>query len=125
MSEQQLHPRHPGIGKATHLIQAEGKSAEEGGFFVFLPSGATKSVAWRSATPITPTLEAAKKYASKVIEQLQADGLTADIDRTNWASVTAAIQRVILDFNTGLRSRISDAWGKHFGAGGDPTRLMH
>lgn len=120
-----LHPRHPGRGKPTSLIAAESADgqAEVGGFVAFFPSGATKTVAWRSASPITPTLEAAKEYTAKLIETLQADGLHSDLDRTNWVSVAAAVQRCIMDFNTVLQVRIGAEMAKRFG--GDVTRLRH
>jgi hypothetical protein len=120
-----LHPRHPGRGSSTHLIAAEGVNgeAEVGGFLIFFPSGATKQVGWRQATPITPTLEASKQFASKVIESLMKDGLQTDIDGTNWVSVTAAIQRVILDWNSVMQVRIGAEMAKRFG--GDPTGLVH
>lgn len=113
-----LHPRHPGRGCSTSLIAADFDDAESGGFVVFFPSGAFKQVPWRSVRPITPTLDAAKQYASKVIEALQRDGLAADIDRTNWASVTAAIQRILLDFNDRLGRRIGIEMSKRFRDGG-------
>lgn len=109
-----LHPRHPGIGHSTSLISAVGDEPEQGGFFVFLPSGRTKIIGWRSAAPITPTLEAAKKYAAQVVESLQKEGAHDDIDRTNWTSVTAAVQRVILDFNDRIRLRIGDQMARQF-----------
>lgn len=104
-----LHPRHPGIGCATSLIRLEGDAVEQGGFLLFLPSGATKVVGWRSPKPITPTLEAAKKYASEVVESLLQDGgiENPDIQRTNWVSVTAAVQRIILDFNDRVTQAIN------------------
>lgn len=99
-----LHPRHPGRGKCS-LIEVESSEGEPevGGFMIFLPSGATKVVNWRSAKPITPTLDAAKKYATELVDSLlKQHGNNIgheDIQRTNWTSVAAAIQRIILDFN--------------------------
>lgn len=105
-----LHPRHPGKGKPTSLIRLEADEVERGGFLLFLPSGTTKVVAWHSAKPITPTLEAAKKYASEVVDSLLKEGGIShpDIQRTNWVSVTAAVQRIILDFNDRVSKAIND-----------------
>lgn len=114
-TESTLHPRHPGRGCSTSLIAAEGDEPEKGGFFLFLPSGATKVISWHQVKPITPTLDAAKQYAAKIIESLQRDGLADDIDRTNWASVTAAIQRVILDWNQAIGRRIGARMAREFG----------
>lgn len=105
-----LHPRHPGRGKPTSLIRLEADKVEQGGFMLFLPSGTTKVVAWHSPKPITPTLEAAKKYASEVVDELLKEGGIGhpDIQRTNWVSVTAAVQRIILDFNDRVKVAIND-----------------
>ncbi len=106
MTQPDLHPRHPGCGSPTSLIKAEGRTVEEGGFFIFLPSGLTKGVAWRAVRPITPTIDAAKKYAAQVLEELLKSGHDSDAAATNWVSVTAAIQRIIGEFNEGLTSAI-------------------
>lgn len=114
MSEDQrndgLHPRHPGRGKCgvIELESSEGK-VEEGGFLLFLPSGKTKVCPWHTAKPITPTLEAAKEFATKVVDSIiKAEGIgSPDIQRVNWTSVTAAIQRVIMDFNDKLTGAIN------------------
>lgn len=121
-----LHPRHPGVGSSTSLIAAEGSAPEEGGFLIFFPSGHHLAVGWRQPQPITPTLEAAKTFAAKVVEQLlkaNSDAARSDIDRTNWKSVVAAIQRIILDWNGGIQQRIGAQYAKAFGD--DPTRLLH
>lgn len=104
-----LHPRHPGKGCSTSLIRLEGESAEEGGFLVFLPSGDTKVIGWRSPKPITPTIDAAKKYTAQVIEDIaKKRGYECDdITRTNWVSVAAAVQRIILDFNDRVAKAIN------------------
>lgn len=102
-----LHPRHPGRGQPTALIRMEGDRVEHGGFLVFLPSGATKQVAWHSPKPITPTLDAAKEYTGRVIQQLEEKGMHDDIQKTNWVSVCAAVQRVILDFNDQVTKAIN------------------
>ena len=106
-----LHPRHPGRGKCA-LIEVESNEGEPevGGFMIFLPSGATKVVHWRSSKPITPTLDAAKKYATEIVESLlkQHGGPECqDIQGTNWTSVSAAIQRIILDFNDRVSGAIA------------------
>lgn len=109
-----LHPRHPGKGCSTSLIRLEGDKTEEGGFLLFLPSGATKVVGWSTPKHITPTLDAAKKYTAQVIEDIakQHGYECEDITRTNWASVAAAVQRIILDFNDRLRQAISTKMAK-------------
>lgn len=111
-----LHPRHPGIGASTSLIELESDEPEVGGFLVFLPSGNTKQVVWRTARPITPTLDAAKDYTSKVVEDLERKhGIgCVDIQRTNWTSVCAAVQRVIMDFNSKLSAAINAKMARDF-----------
>ena len=87
------------------LIEAQGNTLEEGGFFIFFPSGLTKTVGWRSPGPIRPTFDAAKKYTTQVLEELLKAGHEADAAATNWVSVAAAIQKILNDFN----DKVSDA----------------
>lgn len=112
-----LHPLHPGRGKCAviELESAEGK-LERGGFLLFLPSGATKTCHWEAAKPITPTLDAAKHYATQVVDSiLKAEGIgSPDIQGVNWTSVTAAIQRVIMDFNDKLHGAINAKMARDF-----------
>lgn len=124
MSDEQrndgLHPRHPGRGKCAviELESADGK-IEQGGFLLFLPSGKTKVVPWHVAKPITPTLEAAKEFVTKVVDSiLKAEGIgSPDIQGVNWTSVTAAVQRVIMDFNDKLQAGITAKIIRDMGAG--------
>lgn len=124
-----LHPKHPGRGK-TGVIELESGTGkvEHGGFAIFLPSGATKLVHWQSAAPITPTLDAAKQYATEVVESLlqQHGGNpgTPDIAQVNWTSITAAIQRVILDFNHKLQVAARDKMARDL-VGLDGKPLLH
>lgn len=104
--DEPLHPRHPGRGCSTSLIAARGNTVEEGGFFIFFPSGLTKSVGWRAVRPINPTIDAAKKYATQVLDELLRTGHEHDASSTNWVSVIAAVQSIIQDFNGNLQSAI-------------------
>jgi len=109
-----LHEKHPGLGCSTTLVAGETNEPECGGFYIFLPSGLTKVVAWRSMQAITPTKEAAQKYATELVDSLLKDGKLSDVERTNWASVTAAIQRIILDWNDRLKIRINEKMASEF-----------
>jgi hypothetical protein len=115
---------HPGRGKAA-VIRAEADDVEQGGFYLFLPSGRTMTVGWHQPKPIQPTLEAAKKYAADVIERLQRTGGEDDIRNTNWTSVTAAIQRCILDWNDKVKAKISIVMADSFGPEAARLRRMH
>ncbi len=90
----QLHPL-----EFVYTIDASAAS----GFLAVFPSGAAKTVTWQAGAPISPELEAAKQYAASLIEALSADALFDDMERTNWASAVAAIQKIISDFNDKLR----------------------
>jgi len=72
------------------------------GCIVQFPSGLTLQVAWRTKEQIQPTLEAAKKYTSQLLDSLLKANLQDDADRTNWPSAVAAVQKVIADFNMRL-----------------------
>lgn len=127
-----LHPHHPGVGCSTSLKRLEGATPEVGGFIIFFPSGRFHDISWRAIKHIEPSKEAAIAYVGRVVEDLnklsdQGDK-TADDDlaRTNWVSVTAAVQRCILDFNSKLASAISAKMAEEFGGTSwPPKRRKH
>ena len=89
------------------LWPADSPDPEVAGFVVEFPSGNRKSVAWRSKAPITPALDAAKEYAAELLAARSSEpGGMDDVNRTNWASVTAAVQRIITDWNDKTRGRL-------------------
>ena len=90
----------------TTLHRLETDDRTVGGVLFTFPSGAMKSATWRSQTPIQDTLSAAKDYAAHVVQALLKEGKQDDIDRTNWTSAVAAVQKHIIDFNHKLRASI-------------------
>ncbi len=90
------------------LYPAESASNDSlvGGFVVVFPSGATKSVAWRSEAPIQDTLAAAKQYATKLVQAMLDERRIDDLDRTNMPSLVAAIQKLISDWNEKRRAAL-------------------
>jgi hypothetical protein len=70
-----------------------------GGFVVEFESGIKKVVAWQQNAPILPPLEAAKMYTARLIEQLLKERHMDEVEFTNWASATAAVQKIITDWN--------------------------
>jgi hypothetical protein len=108
-----LHERHPGKGCSTTIVAAEAVNGEPevGGVVFFLPSGKTKVLGWRQPRPIAPPLDAAKEFTAKVVQQLldeDSPESRADVNGTNWTSVVAAVQRIILDWNDGIEQRINN-----------------
>jgi hypothetical protein len=77
-----------------------------GGFIVIFDSGITKSIAWRQFEPIDATLDAAKAFTVKLIESLIADRCMDEVEGTNWASATAAVQKIIVDWNAKRRDSL-------------------
>lgn len=96
---------------STTLQRLDSPDARIGGFLITFPSKRTKTVHWSSEIPIHPTLDAAKKYAASTVETLLREGRQDDLDRTNWVSVTAAIERIIKDFNATRTQIIHTAAG--------------
>lgn len=76
------------------------------GFIVRLSDGSYRQVAWQTGAPINPTLDAAKEYAAKLLQSLLNEGMCVEVRDTNWASVAAAIHRIVEDFNSKLRERL-------------------
>ncbi len=98
----------------TSLQQIEGNDPRIGGFHITYPSGYAKTLYWTSGKPVLPTLDAAKKYAAVALQDLIDQQKTDDADRTNWASVTAAIQRIVSDWNDKLSKHLHVQAGNDF-----------
>jgi hypothetical protein len=96
---------------STTLHRLEGPRPTIGGFLITFPSGTRKTVHWEYDRPIKDTLTAAKGYAAKVVQTLLDEGKHDDIGRTNWTSVTAAIQAIIVQWNTVTRAAFVSAIG--------------
>lgn len=96
---------------STTLQRLEADDATVGGFRITFPSQHALNVSWRNEAPIYPTLDAAKEYTSKVLQSLLDTGRNDDAERTNWPSVTAAVQRIISDWNELTSARIHKAAG--------------
>jgi hypothetical protein len=65
-----------------------------------------KEVLWKSTVPAPDSLRAAKEFAAGLLQQLIEEGKVDDADRTNWVSLTAAIQRLVMDFNDKRRQAL-------------------
>ena len=98
----------------TTLQRLDSPDSLIGGFRITFPSGKAKDVHWRSEVPIHPTLEAAKQYAAATIQALLDARQTDDLERTNWVSVTAAIHRIIKEFNSTRTKIIHTAAGNGY-----------
>ncbi len=77
-----------------------------GALAITYPSGATKSAVWKSQAPIPEPLAAAKHYAATLLQGCLDEGRHGDANATNWASVTAAVQRIIDDWNAVRRAAL-------------------
>ena len=91
----------------TSLIRLEApQDTTVGGVAITYPSGACKSLSWRSQAPIPDTLAAAKEYAATALQNCLDEGRADDANSTNWASVVAALQRVLMDWNEVRRASL-------------------
>jgi hypothetical protein len=80
-----------------------------GGFLVRFPSGHTQSIVWPATAPLHDTLQAAKETAARLLDGLLKGGLIDDAERTNWASMTASIQALIVRWANKRRAHIGAA----------------
>jgi len=79
----------------------------DGGVLITYPSGHSQTLHWRSdGRLILPTREAAMSYSAKALQALLDERRVDDAERTNWVSATAAIERIIKDFNDILRAHL-------------------
>jgi hypothetical protein len=88
----------------TTLQRLEGQRPTIGGFLITYPSGKAKAVYWEFDKPIKDTMTAAKGYAAKCLDNCLQEDRADDANRTNWPSVVAAIQRIVLDWNEATRA---------------------
>lgn len=86
-----------------HRLEATNGNPYAGGVLIRYSSGHAQEIAWQSdGRLILPTLDAAKAYAAQALAGLQADNRQREIDATNWASMVAALQAILQDFNAQL-----------------------
>lgn len=91
----------------TTLVRLESPNDKlVGGLAITYPSGVCKSGVWRSEAPIQDTMQAAKDYAARFLQNCLDERRIDDAERTNWASVTAAIQRIVNDWNDVRRAQL-------------------
>ncbi len=74
-----------------------------GGVLFKFPSGKQKTLQWEWPLPVLDTLAVSKHLAARLLDDLMRDNALDDIGRTNWPSMTAAIQRVVKDWSEKLR----------------------
>lgn len=84
----------------------ESDDPQVGGALVTFDNGTRKLISWRAGSPIAPTLDAAKQYTVEIVQQLLDENREIAVRDTNWSSVTAAMQRIISDFNDKLRVKL-------------------
>lgn len=82
------------------------KDPKVGGFLATFPSGLQKEVLWKSTVPAPDALQAAKEFTAGLLDQLMQEGKHDDANRTNWPSLVAAVQRIVLDFNERRREAL-------------------
>ena len=88
-----------------HRLESSNGNPLQGGVLIAWPDHRGIEIAWQSdGRLIMPTLDAAKRYAAEVIAELQRTGRLDLVDATNWASVVAALQHHIAEFNAGIRN---------------------
>ena len=80
------------------LWRLDSETAGIGGALAEFPSGKRLQIQWAGG-PISPVNEAAKSYSASVLQRLLDEGLTDDAERTNWPSFTAALGRILGEFN--------------------------
>ena len=94
-------------------LESTTNNPRQGGFVIRFPSGRAELVEWNFGAPMRDAaiLQAAKDLAAQLIERLSASAAHDDVERTNWASVVAAIQRIVTDWNEELKRSVYAAGG--------------
>jgi hypothetical protein len=86
----------------ANVWRAETNDPRIGGVIVEWPSGVRKIADWQSAQPIYPVIDAAKDYVSQLVQERLDAGCPDDVERTNIASLVAAVCKHINDWNAKL-----------------------
>lgn len=92
-------PDRPMTLTIVPMESADG-DADVFGFLCVFPSGTKFTLGCRFGKGVvdtSPTM--AKEFATKIVEALMQRGDEGSIAGTNWASVTAMMQKLLLDFN--------------------------
>ena len=89
----------------AHLYQLESSDPATFGVAILFDDGKPAVLTrWRHAAPLSDSdcLALAKNCAAHALDHLVRHGRTVEASVTNWASVTAAMQRHITDINEGV-----------------------
>jgi len=94
-------------------LESTTNNPRQGGFVIRFPSGRAEVVEWDTGAPMRAdaVLQVSKNMAAQLVERLSASASHDDMERTNWASVVAAIQRIVTDWNEELKRSVYAAGG--------------
>lgn len=87
---------------ANLLPVFDASNPKVGGFIVYWTETETCIVHWVHGAPIPDTFDAAKEFTSKVVQHLLNKQDRKNLDGTNWPSMTAAVQAMIVTWNEKL-----------------------
>jgi hypothetical protein len=87
-------------------LESANGNPRQGGVLVTFPSGERVELAWDHGAPMldVDVLGECKRLAARLIEHLSRKALHDDLERTNWASIVAALQRIVTDWNDKLKA---------------------
>ena len=88
------------------LHRLEGATPYAGGALIVWPSKYAKEIAWHSATGIRDAQAFAKAQAASLLDELMREGKGDEANGTNWPSLVAALQRIVVEFNERLRAHL-------------------
>ncbi len=81
-----------------HLLE-DPRNPHVGGVLCTFPSGRLKALHWTSRTPIHDSMAMAKDLAARALDSCLQEGRADDAERTNWASVAAAMRQMVRTWN--------------------------
>ena len=77
------------------------------GILVVFPNSQGIELTWSARAPIKDPHKEAKSYATMLVDALREGGMQHHIDGTNWSSMVASIQKMIVDFSARLRTALT------------------
>ncbi len=84
-----------------HLLE-DPRNPHAGGVLCTFPSGRLKALHWRSEHPIHDSMAMAQDLAARALDSCLQEGRADDAERTNWASVAAAMRQMVRLWNDRL-----------------------
>mgnify|MGYP001294591605 CR=1 FL=1 len=95
----------------AELRRLESDDPRVAGILITFPGVQAVEITWTAKAPVQNTHKAAQSYATMLVDALKEGGMWHHVESTNWASMVAAIQKHLDEFNARLLKALTPAEG--------------